>query len=167
MKLQELEKSLSKIHNGTFFKITWRNTPSKVAASVHNNGHCLEKEVTTTVRKGIQYRNIKKVQETFIERGDFVVNPFTGKIELTIAPLADYWEWYIPKVILHHKNKDQYYLRLYTTINKPHVQWYFDGKPVTEKEVKENGWMQPSYWNVTPHGDPVMTVKVADIIKIN
>lgn len=166
MELNTMINALSTIHNGTWFTIKWRNTPSNVSASVIRNGHTLVKEVTSTVRKGIHYSHVSAVKEELFHKGQFTIDPRTGEVCYFFQPMASYWEWFVPNVILKHVDKNQFYLRLFTSPNKPKVQWYFDGRPVSADEVKANGWMQPSYWK-EKEKPSVMTLKAQDIVSIN
>lgn len=166
MKLNSIIETLSGIHNGTWFTVKWRSTPSQVSASVARSGHTLTKEVTTTVRKGINYIHVSSVKEEMFHKGQFTTDPKTGEICYLLQPMASCWEWYIPNIMLRHVHNGEYYLRLFTSPNKPKVQWYYDGKPVSVDEVKANGWMQPAYWKLREK-PAVMTIKAKDIVSIN
>lgn len=164
MKLETLVKELNRKKNGVWFKIEWTtDLNGKMCAAAKREGHVVTKEVSTTVRKGIRYANMASVRERLISEGKFLVDPETG--ETYVFPEKLSWgEWVDDSNILI-KHKEQYYVRLYTSPNKPIVQYYLDGQIITANDLKDRGILQPSYWN-RENVEECMTLKVDSVNKI-
>lgn len=164
MKLEALVKELDKKKSGVWFKIEWiSDLNSKMCAAAKKQGHIVTKQVSTTVRKGIRYANIASVRERLIAEGKFLVDPKTGESHIFPEKLS-WGEWVDGSNILI-KHKDQYYVRLYTSPNKPAVQYFLDGVAVAAEELKKLGIMQPAYWSNDTLGE-CMTIKVDNVSKI-
>lgn len=164
MKLENLVKALEEKRNGTWFKIEWTSDLNgKMCAAAKRSGHVVTKQVSTTVRKGIHYANIASVKKRFISEGKFVVDPQDGQVYILPEKLS-WGEWVEGSNILI-KHKEQYYVRLYTTPNKPKVQYFLDGVAIAANELKNKGIMQPAYWN-HENVEEVLTLKVDNVNKI-
>jgi hypothetical protein len=164
MKLETLLKELDKKKNGVWFKIEWTtNLNGKLCAAAKREGHVVTKEVSTTVRKGIRYANMASVRERLISEGKFLVDPETG--ETYVFPEKLSWgEWVDGSDVLI-KHKEQYYVRLYTSPNKPKVQYFLNGIAIAAEELKNKGLLQPAYWT-REHVEECMTLKVDSVNKI-
>ena len=164
MQLEALVKELGKKKNGVWFKVEWTSDlNSKMCAAAKKQGHVVTKTVSTTVRKGIRYANIASVRERFISEGKFLVDPQTGETHIFPEKLS--WGEWVEGSDTLIKHKDQYYVRLYTSPNKPVIQHFLDGVAIAAEELKKLGVMQPSYWS----GDTLnecMTIKVDNVNKI-
>lgn len=164
MKLETLLKKLNSKKNGAWFKIEWTtDLNGKLCAAAKREGHVVTKEVSTTVRKGIHYANMASVRERLISEGKFLVDPKTGETHV-IPDKLSWGEWVDGSNILI-KHKDQYYVRLYTSPNKPRIQYFLDGIAITAKELKNKGLLQPAYWN-RDNVDECMTLKIDNVDKI-
>lgn len=164
MKLETLLKELNKKKNGTWFKIEWTtNLNGKLCAAAKREGHVVTKEVSTTVRKGIHYANMASVRKRLISEGKFLVDPETG--ETYVFPEKLSWgEWVDGSDVLI-KHKDQYYVRLYTSPNKPKVKYFLDGAEIAADELKKKDLLQSAYWN-RENVEECMTLKVDSVNKI-
>ena len=164
MKLETLLKELNKKKNGTWFKIEWTtNLNGKLCAAAKREGHVITKEVSTTVRKGIHYANMASVRKRLISEGKFLVDPETG--ETYVFPEKLSWgEWVDGSDVLI-KHKDQYYVRLYTSPNKPKVKYFLDGTEIAADELKKKDLLQSAYWN-RENVEECMTLKVDSVNKI-
>lgn len=164
MKLETLLKELNGKKNGVWFKIEWTtDLNGKLCAAAKRAGHVVTKEVSTTVRKGIRYANMASVRERLISEGKFLVDPETGKTYVFPEKLS-WGEWVDGSDVLI-KHKDQYYVRLYTSPNKPKVKYFLDGEVITANDLKERGILQPAYWN-RENVEECMTIKVNNIVKV-
>ena len=164
MKLETLLKELDKRRNGAWFKIEWTtDLNGKLCAAAKREGHVVTKNVSTTVRKGIRYANMASVRQRLISEGKFLVDPKTG--ETYVFPEKLSWgEWVDGSDVLI-KHKDQYYVRLYTSPNKPIVNYFLDGVHISAQELKNKGLLQPAYWN-RENVEECMTLKVDNVVKI-
>ena len=82
MTVEKLLEILSTKGNGQFIKVHWiSNLNGKQSASSKKNGDVIKKDVVTTVRKGLDSKNIKAVQKRLFEKGQYNIDPKTGKIE--------------------------------------------------------------------------------------
>lgn len=164
MELERLVKILDGKKNGVWFKIEWTtDLNGKLCAAAKREGHVVTKEVSTTVRKGIRYANMASVRERLISQGKFLVDPQTGDTHVFPEKLS-WGEWVEGSDILI-KHKDQYYVRLYTSPNKPKVQHFLDGIAITAEELKSKNILQPAYWNKDSVSE-CMTLKVDSVNKI-
>ena len=164
MKLETLLKELNSKKNGTWFKIEWTtDLNGKLCAAAKREGHVVTKEVSTTVRKGIRYANMASVRERLISEGKFLVDPQDGSVHVFPEKLS-WGEWVDGSDVLI-KHKDQYYVRLYTSPNKPVVQYFLDGVAIAADELKKRGLLQPAYWN-RENVEECMTLKVESVNKI-
>ena len=164
MKLENLLKELNKKQNGAWFKIEWTSDLNgKLCAAAKREGHVVTKHVSTTVRKGIRYANMRTARERLISEGKFLVDPQTGQTH--VIPDKVSWGEGVNGSNVLIKHKDQYYVRLYTSPNKPRIQYFLDGLAITAEELKTKGLLQPAYWN-RDNVDECMTLKVDNVNKI-
>lgn len=165
MKIEELVKILNKKNNGSFFKIHWTtNLNSKQTAKSKNNGDLILKDTFATVRKGVEYKNIKHVQEILMSKGQYKIDPITGKPEVFSEGMS-WGNWVDGYEGLLIENKGEVYVRLYTSPNKPNSKYFLNGKEISKDELKELGVMQKSYWSKYEPTD-CMTVKIKNIKEI-
>ena len=165
MKIEELVKILNKKNNGSFFKIHWTtNLNNKQTAKSKNNGDLILKDTFATVRKGVEYKNIKHVQEILMSKGQYKIDPITGKPEV-FSECMSWGNWVDGYEGLLIENKGKVYVRLYTSPNKPNSKYFLNGKEVSKDELKKLGVMQKSYWNKSEPTD-CMTVKIKNIKEI-
>lgn len=164
MKLETLLKELSKKKNGAWFKIQWTtDLNGKLCAAAKREGHVVTKQVSTTVRKGIRYANMASVRQRLISEGKFLVDPETGETHVFPEKLS-WGEWVEGSDVLI-KHKEQYYVRLYTSPNKPIVNYFLDGVSIAAQELKDKGLLQPAYWT-RENVEECMTLKVDSVNKI-
>lgn len=164
MTLEKLLKELNGKRNGAWFCIEWTSDlNSKLCASAKRNGHVVTKKVSTTVRKGIRYANMASVRARLISEGKFLVDPETGETHVFPEKLS-WGEWVDGSDVLI-KHKDQYYVRLYTSPNKPKIQYFLDGIAIDADALKKTGFLQPAYWS-RENVEECMTLKVSSVNKI-
>ena len=164
MKLETLVKTLNEKKNGTWFKIEWTtDLNGKMCAAAKREGHVVTKNVSTTVRKGIRYANMASVRERLISEGKFLVDPETGESHVFPEKLS-WGEWVDGSDILI-KHKEQYYVRLYTSPNKPTIQYFLDGVAIAASELQKLNILQPAYWT-RENVEECMTLKVESVNKI-
>lgn len=164
MKLEALLKELNKKKNGAWFKIEWTtDLNGKLCAAAKREGRVVTKKVSTTVRKGIRYANMSSVRKRLISEGKFHVDPKTGETHVFSEALS-WGEWVDGSDVLI-KHKDQYYVRLYTSPNKPKVQYFLDGIAIAAEELKKLELLQPAYWN-RENVEECMTLKIDSVSRI-
>ncbi len=163
MRINDVINTLSKKQNGSFIKIAYMSDVSLTADAV-KNGHVAHKVVITTIRKGINYANMKTTKAK--------LENISGSAEYAkvVNPMS--WGKYVigqEGLIIQHVPKNTgvltYYLRAYTSPNKPCVQYFLDGNGVTRDTLEASGLVKGSYWNSAP-GDGVMNIKLENIIEI-
>lgn len=165
MKVEELLKILETRNNGGFIKIHWvSDLGNKQTAKSKKNGDVIQKDTVTTIRKGIKYTNIKSVKEALIEKGQYTIDPETGKIEVFSKNLP-WGNWVSGYEGLLIENKGETYIRFYTTPNNPNSKYLLNGKEVDKDELKKLDIMQNSYWNKSEPTD-CLTVKIKNIKEI-
>ena len=146
---------LSRIPNGTWFKMGYvSDVPLLVSAQ--KAGHVVLKCTETTVRKGISYKNLKSVKTKIAEGYEYV----GGALQW------GHWKEGLEGLVIEHTDKSgkyKEYLRVYTSPNKPKVTYVMDGKVVSEQEVKDSGFVKPSYWNKKETPTECFTVNMANI----
>lgn len=165
MKTSTIIATCNNIKNGAFFSAHWATNCDKyMTAEAARSGHTVTKEVTTVCRKGVRYTHIKKARESKISKGQFVVNPETGEKEILVETRS--WaKDVIPNLIIEHTKTGKQYMVVYTATNQPKVQYYLDGQPISEKQLRDAGIMRNSYWKES-ESPVVMTIPVESILEI-
>lgn len=165
MKLNDLLNKLYVKRNGQFFKMRWcTNLDRYICASAKKSGNIVTKEVVSTVRKGVNYANIKRVQEKLIQKGQFQIDPISGEIE--VLPDGLKWGQYVnglEGLIIQHNNN--HYVRLYTTPNRSKVKYFLNGYEITKEELQEKQILINSYWT-RENIEDVMTLRVDSIQEV-
>ena len=165
MTVEKLLEILSKKGNGQFIKVHWVSDLSKQqGAQSKKAGDVIEKDTIATVRKGIEYKNIAKVQEKLLRKGQYRIDPATGKKEAVPEKLP-WGNWVKDYEGLLIESHGKIYVRFYTTPNKPQSKFILNGKEITKDELKELGVMQKSYWNNCEPTD-CMTVQIKNIKEV-
>lgn len=164
MELNTLINVLNKKQNGSYIRILYTSdVPSTVSSTT------IEKAVSTTIRKGIKYTNIKTVQKKLSETDNAQdYGNITKRGELA-------WGNWIPNyegLIIGHtpKSTGQFttYLRVYTSPNKPKTRFYLNHdytRGYTAAQIQNMGIVRPSYWTKATPSD-VMNIKTDNIVKI-
>lgn len=139
-----LMNKLNTKHNGTFFKVSIK---SKLPLKGYGYSDTVEKVVTMTVRKGIDYKAQKSVKEK-VENGKVLTHTLPwGK-----------WIKGFEGLFIEHNGTE--YVRLYCSPNKSEAKYFLNGKEVKKEAIE---WMvRPSYWK---HGDKpdAMTVRTENV----
>lgn len=163
MTINDITTILSKKQNGAFIKVDYKSDVALTAAA-QKSGHTAFKVVTTTIRKGVNYANLKSTKEKLAKVDG------SAEYAKVIKPLSwgEYTKGHEGLIIQHtpkSTGKLTYYLRAYTSPNKPRSQYFLDGKAVTREYLQNSGLVKDSYW--TPNkSDGVMNIKVENIIHI-
>ena len=133
---KEILKKIYAKKNGAYFRIAYTTDyNSRVAAAW--KGHNVSKITTMSVRKGIEYSNVKAVIERRAQYDKTKTSTFVGA-----------WFHHIDKTLCKHNDKDLYYVALFPNVNgKPRTRWMLDGIEVSKEYLISNGIMQPSFWS--------------------
>lgn len=164
MNFNLLINKLNEKKNGQFFKMSWcSDVPT--TAQAKREGNIVYKITTGTVRKGIKYSNIASVKAKRMEQG---IDPSAPKPEL----LWGQWNPNHKGLIIDHTNKAgkfAQYVRLYNTPNRPTVEYFLNGKPISKEELMKQNIVLPSYWQKSRENAPTecFTVNIANIMAIH
>ena len=152
----ELLNKLANIKKGRMFRITYLSEPS-LRADAKKLGYKIQKKTTATVRYGVKYANIKRVQSREAARTE-------PKIER-----APWWHWKIPQVIQEHNTKEKLYLQVATLpkhSNSHSVYIVTDPNGAismySREEVQRLDIVQPSYWNSS--SPEVISIEIGNIV---
>lgn len=146
---------LSKKRNGQFFNMTW-TSDVKMTAAAKKQGLQAVKIVTSTVRKGIKYSNLKSVRLNERENGNFSSTIITNSL-----PWGS-WKQGNEGLLIEHNNTN--YLRVYSSPNKPKAIYLLNGKEISKETLKALGIVQESYWSTNL--PPCFTIKVENIADV-
>ena len=120
MKFEKVMKKIEKIQKGSFHSMVWeRQCKTKKAFS----DNIVTKRSYGTVRLGIDYDNMKAVQE---KRAN-------GELPEKNAGLT-WGEWEVFPYIIKHK--ESMYLRVATSGNKTNTEYFLNGKKVSYEDVE-------------------------------
>lgn len=164
MNFNMLISKLNEKKNGQFFKMSWCSDVP-ITAKAKKEGHIVYKITTGTVRKGIKYSNIASVKAKRMEQG---IDPSAPKPEL----LWGQWNPNHKGLIIDHTNKAgkfAQYVRLYNTPNRPTVEYFLNGKPISKEELMKLNIVLPSYWQKSREVAPseCFTVNIVNIMAIH
>lgn len=144
---------LSQKRNGQFFKMVW-TSDVKMTATARKQGIQAVKIVTSTVRKGIKYSNLKSVRLA------------STQYELKSLDHSLPWGFWKPGnegLLIEHNNTN--YLRVYSTPNKPKSIYLLNGKEISKETLKNLGIVQESYWSTNlPACFTIKVENIADIL---
>ena len=151
----EILNSIRNIKKGTFTRIIYTSEPTLSAAG-KKAGVSVIKHTEKTVRLGIKYQNMEAVKQFELERTE-------PKREVT-----SWCHWEIEDVLAKHNTKDAYYLA-FSYVNEGHntkSQYYLNGKIVSVEELKESGFIIPSYFKEEKDAPVTQRVNIDNIIQI-
>ena len=143
---------ISKKNKGQFFKMTYI-TDVTLSAKGKREGHVVLKYTHGTFRWGINYNNMKSVQ---LKRKEGALPADPQKL-----PWGE-WSASHPGLVIEHKGTE--YLRVYASPNKNKATYYLDGRPISIEDLKETGFVVPSYWKKS--SPDCLTIKIANIQEI-
>lgn len=156
MNYNYLVSKLNQKNKGQWFKMTYiSDVPVKAA---FKKNHTVNKLTTSTVRYGISYDNIKSVQQ---KTADGTLN------RIHDLPWGK-WVANMEGIFIQHTNKEgreNIYLRVYNSPNKPVSVYFLNGKQIDKEELKNMGIVQDSVWN-KKEASECFTVNVANITEI-
>lgn len=141
--------------NGQFFKMSWC-TDVPLTAQAKKDGVTVLKYTTTTVRKGINYANIKNVKDKVAK----------GEMSSEHKLAWGQWKAGFKGLIIEHTDKKgvyKEYVRLYATPNKPQINWFLNGRPISKEELIAKGVVPSSYWNKSNEKTECFTICTANI----
>ena len=147
---------LSTKRNGQYFNMVWASDV-KMTASARKQGLQAVKVVTSTVRKGIKYSNMKSVRLSARENGDNSSQVITNSL-----PWGS-WKPGNEGLLIEHNNTN--YLRVYSSPNKPKSIYLLNGKEISKENLKRLGIVQESYWSTNlPACFTIKVENIADIL---
>lgn len=152
MELNQILEKLDKKQKGSWFRLDYcKDLP--ITAQAKKNGFVVLKYSRSTVRYGIDYKNLKSTKEK-IEQGKILTNKLN-------------WGSWIPGYegkFIEHKGK--YYLRIYSSPNKTKSSYFLNGRPIKIEKLKEMNIVQKSYWNSGKEPTDTLTICVNNIQEI-
>lgn len=146
---------MENVKPGVFIRINYKSDAS-LAAKAKKEGHTVTKVVGKTVRFGVNYFEIEAVKEKEAARTE-------PKKEM-----KQLYESLIPNTLYRHIEKGNLYIQFATVHGGGHTQteWFIDGQPATLEQVKECGYVIPSYWNKSGEAPEVQKIKLENVISI-
>ena len=152
-KQQQILKQLYSKHPGTYFRIQYYTDINNKVSAAYKGQYNVTKLTTMSIRIGISYDNTQKVINKRMAEGYVPSN-------------RTQFYTHIDKILLKHKEKNQYYIAAFPNINgKPETQYMVNGVPIASKQLQELGIMQPSFWNSSDKPD-FMTIGLDKIITV-
>lgn len=132
MNLVSVIEAIKNYRKGTFVKVGWKSDLAN--ASAKKQGIVVEKYSEATVRLGINYNNIKKVQLKKAEQAE-------SGVETKSAIIWFKHSQDVPCLIEHLKDENKKYLQIFTgPKTKTKVQYFINGQEVTKQEVEDSGY---------------------------
>ena len=128
---------LANIPAGRWFKLSYV-TDVTLSAAGKKAGVTVLKRVVGTFRIGIDYANTKKVKDKVAD----------GHVLMHKLPWGEYKAGSGNRIICHTNKNGQYneYARLYSTPNKPRIQHYLNGVPISTENLMKTGYVPKSYF---------------------
>ena len=141
---------LSKIRNGAYFKIQYYTDLESHVRAEYKNQYTVTKLTQISVRKGINYENLKAVKQKRL--AEAMQNG--GIVE---SKRESYYN-HLDSVLVQHKTSGKLYLQLFPNVNgHAQTQYYLNGKSISAEDLKDKDILRPSYWNRKDSGQPVLT----------
>ena len=159
---EKQKKILEKLYakkNGAFFNISfetyygYKEPNMNAGVSAAWKGHVVSKTTVTSVRKGIDYNNVKAVKEKRAREGYIPTVKKSNK-------------HYLDKTLLKNNDEEKYFVALFPNKGKPQTTYKLDGRPITKEKLIELGVMQPSFWK-SKSQQPMFTVGLDKIIDVH
>ena len=158
MNVNSIINALAKKNNGSFFHVEWTSTVTKITAAAKRNGIVVTKKTSGSVRKGIDYKNQKKIIAKVENEG----------YELTHT--LKWGEWmtsYESRPVQNNvyiAHKGLVYIRLYPNpLVKFKSQYFVNGEPVDVNTLKNMGIIQNSYWDGNSQDANALTIRAENI----
>ena len=155
MKKIEVLKAVDSIKKGSFTRIVYSSEPTLSAAG-KKAGVNVTKFTEKTVRIGVKYANMQAVKDTDAARTE-------PKKEVT-----PWYHWEIEDILAKHNNKDAYYLA-FSYVNEGHntrTQYFLNGVEVTKEELRESGYVIPSYFKEDKDLPVTQRINIDNIIAL-
>ena len=155
MRKHEIIEAVNKTKKGAFTRIVYATEPTLSSAG-KKSGAVIVKHTEKTVRIGVKYHNMEAVKAAEAAR----VEP---KREVT-----PWCHWEIEDVLAKHNTKDAYYLAV-SYVNGGHhtkSEFYLNGEPITEEQLKETGYVVPSYFKNKEEVPVTQKINIDNIITI-
>lgn len=155
MNIETLLNQVQAKNKGAFFNIEYVND-LPLNAKAKKLGIVATKTVINTVRYGIDYDHQKAVQ-----------NKIKNGKELTHELPWGAWSTEPAEAGLIINHKGNKYIRLYTSPNKPKVEYQVNGIPVSFNELRELDCLVNSFFNKksTERSD-ALTINIKNIINV-
>lgn len=146
---------VNSIPAGQFFKMAYVSDVT-LSALGRKAGVSVLKRVIGTYRIGVNYKHTKKAITKAAEKN----------IPIDTASKLPWGQWKdnSNRIICHTNKKGEYneYLRVYDTPNKPKVQHYLNGKPISKEDLRKTGFVPDSYFT-SSNETGCMTIKADNI----
>lgn len=126
---------LDKKRNGAYFTIQYYTDCNRQVSAAFK-GYNVTKLTTCSVRKGVDYKNLKSVK---MKKAEFSQEQTTPKKS---------WYSHVDKMVLKHNDKpNSYYVALFPNpLTKARTMYMFNGIVVSKEKLQKMGVMQPSFW---------------------
>ena len=146
---------VNSIPAGQFFKMAYVSDVT-LSALGRKAGVSVLKRVIGTYRIGVNYKHTKKAIAKAAEKN----------IPIDTASKLPWGQWKdnSNRIICHTNKKGEYneYLRVYDTPNKPKVQHYLNGKPISKEDLRKTGFVPDSYFT-SKNDSGCMTISANNI----
>ena len=155
MKKHEIITAVGTIKKGAFTRIVYATEPTLSAAG-KKAGASIVKHTEKVVRLGVKYHNMEAVKKAEAERTE-------PKREV-----APWCHWEIDDILAKHNTKDAYYLA-FSYVNEGHntkSEYFLNGNPVTVDELKETGYIVPSYFKDKGEIPVTQKINIENIIEL-
>ena len=158
---KEILRRLYAKRNGAFFKISfetfygYNEKDMSKGVSAAWKGHVVSKITRTSVRKGINYNNVKAVIEKRAKQEGLQSSVYRPS-----------FYHHIDRTLLKHNEKETYYIALFPNKGRARCSYKLDGRPISKEKLIELGVMQPSFWK-NKESKIMFTPKLENIISID
>lgn len=158
---QELTNRLNNITKGAFVRIKYK-TDLPLQAAYKKNGFTIQKIVEQTIRVGVSYNKISRVQAKLASR-----------VETPNRTYKNPYKQVIKNMIYEHESTGMQYLQFATVPNNAHVKTTYTVTNAagevrtgyTKQDIINLNMVTASYWN--DHDVPeVQKVKIENIISL-
>lgn len=135
MTKNEILNHIKNVKKGTFTRIVYTSEPTLSAAG-KKSGVSIIKHTEKVVRLGVKYQNMEAVK---------VAEALRTEPKREVTPWC---HWEVEDILVKHNTKDAYYLSFSYAKDGANTrsEYYLNGKKVSVEELKESGYIVPSYF---------------------
>lgn len=155
MRKHEIIAAVNNTKKGAFTRIVYTSEPTLSAAG-KKSGVTIVKHTEKTVRIGVKYHNMEAVKVAEAARTE-------PKREVT-----PWCHWEVEDILAKHNTKEAYYLAV-SYVNGGHhtkSEFYLNGEPITVEQLKETGYVVPSYFKQDREVPVTQKINIENIITI-